>query len=214
VYGTALSEAQLNASASVPGTFVYSPAAGMVFDAGVGQSLSVAFTPTDMGNYSPTTTSVIITVTKATPSITWPAPASIVYGTALGATQLNATASVPGAFVYSPSAGTVLDAGTAQSLSVTFTPTDTANHSAATAKVAIAVAKATPAITWNAPASIVYGTALSGMQLNATASVPGTFVYSPAAGTVLDAGVGQSLSVAFTPTDTANYSSTSASVLI
>jgi len=34
-----------------------------------------------------------------------------VYGTALGATQLNATASVPGTFVYAPPAGTVLNAG-------------------------------------------------------------------------------------------------------
>ena len=46
----------------------------------------------------------------------------------------------------------------------------------------------TPAITWSNPADITYGTALSGTQLDATASVPGTFVYSPAANTVLNAG--------------------------
>ena len=32
-----------------------------------------------------------------------------------------------------------------------------------------------PAITWNAPAAITYGTALSSTQLNATANVPGNF---------------------------------------
>src|SRR5207237_922105 len=197
-------------TASVPGTFVYSPPAGMVLDAGTG-SLSVAFTPTDMANYSSTTATVAITVTRATPSITWPAPAGIVYGTALSAAQLSATASVPGTFVYSPAAGMVLDAGT-ESLSVAFTPTDTANYLSTSATVAITVSRATPTITWPAPASIVYGTTLSAAQLNATASVPGTFVYSPAAGTVLDAGMGQSLSVAFTPTDTANYSPATASV--
>ena len=43
-------------------------------------------------------------------------------------------------------------------------------------------------ITWANPAGIVYGTALGSAQLDATASVPGTFTYSPAAGTVLHAG--------------------------
>ena len=44
---------------------------------------------------------------KIAPTITWPTPAPIMYGTALSATQLDATASVPGTFVYSPPAGTV-----------------------------------------------------------------------------------------------------------
>ena len=47
--------------------------------------------------------------------------------------------------------------------------------------------------------------ALSSAQLDATASVAGTFTYTPAAGTVLDAGNGQTLSVTFTPTDTVDY---------
>jgi len=45
-------------------------------------------------------------------------------------------------------------------------------------------------ITWNPPAPIEYGTALSATQLDATASVPGTFAYMPPAGTVLQAGAG------------------------
>src|SRR5271154_2683417 len=56
-----------------------------------------------------------------TPVITWATPTAIVYGTALSATQLDATANVPGAFVYTPAAGTVLTVGS-QNLSVTFTP--------------------------------------------------------------------------------------------
>ena len=128
------------------------------------------------------------------------APAGIVYGTALSAAQLDATASVPGTFTYSPAAGTVPGAGT-DTLSVTFTPTDAVDYKAATATTTLAVAQATPTITWASPAGIVYGTALSSAQLDATASVPGTFTYSPAAGTVLGAGAGQALSVTFTPTD-------------
>jgi hypothetical protein len=37
-------------------------------------------------------------------------------------------------------------------------------------------AKATPIITWNNPANIVYGTPLSSVQLDATASVPRTIL--------------------------------------
>src|SRR5947199_53730 len=75
---------------------------------------------------------------KTTPTITWAAPAAITYGTALSSTQLNATASVSGVFVYTPSASTVLSAGT-QTLSVAFTPTDSANYTSASGSVSIVV---------------------------------------------------------------------------
>src|SRR5262249_51197727 len=60
----------------------------------------------------------------------------------------------------------------------------------------------TPTVTWNNPASIVYGTPLGTNQLNASASVSGTFAYNPPLGTVFNGGNGQTLSVVFTPTDT------------
>lgn len=68
-------------------------------------------------------------------------------------------------------------------------------------------------ITWATPASISYGTALSSSQLNATTPVAGTFSYTPAAGSVLQAGQ-HTLSVTFTPTDTTNYQSITSSVLL
>lgn len=71
-----------------------------------------------------------------------------------------------------------------------------------------------PVITWENPADIVYGVALSETELNATADVAGVFVYTPALGTVLNAGVGQTLSVTFTPTDIVNYEIETAEVLI
>jgi hypothetical protein len=83
-------------------------------------------------------------ITKVTPTIIWPAPAAITYGGALSATQLDATASVPGAFVYNPAAGAVLPAGAGQTLSVTFTPTDTADYIAAAASTTITVNPAAP----------------------------------------------------------------------
>ena len=153
------------------------------------------------------------TATQPTaPSITWAAPAAITYGTALGSTQLDATASVPGTFAYTPAAGAVLNAGT-QTLSTTFTPSDTAKYTTATSSVSLTVNKATPVITWPAPAPITAGTPLSATQLNATASVAGTFAYTPAASTVLAAGT-QTLSVTFTPTDTTNYGTATMNVSI
>jgi endoglucanase len=54
-------------------------------------------------------------------------------------------------------------------------------------------------ITWPIPAPIIYGTPLTAAQLDATSTTPGTFTYTPAAGTVLGAGP-QTLSVSFLPT--------------
>ena len=153
-----------------------------------------------------------LTITQATPVITWSNPAGIVYGTALGIAQLNATASVPGVLVYTPAAGSIPVAGT-DTLSVTFTPTDTADYTSAIKTVQLVVSQATPVITWSNPADIVYGTALGSTQLNATASVPGSFVYAPTAGMEFMVGSHQ-LGVTFTPTDLANYTTATKTVSI
>ena len=151
-----------------------------------------------------------------TPVITWPTPAPITQGTALSATQLNATTSVAGSFVYSPAAGTVLAVGS-HTLSTTFTPTNTTAYTSATKSVTLVVnapaGPTTPVITWPTPAPITQGTALSATQLNATTSVAGSFVYSPAAGTVLTTG-SHVLSTTFTPTDTTLYTSASKTVTL
>ena len=88
---------------------------------------------------------------------------------------------------------------------MTFTPTDTADYTDDSFEVLINVAQAPTYITWSNPADIVHGTALSGAQLDATATVGGTFTYVPAAGTVLGVGNGQILAVDFTPTDATDY---------
>src|SRR5207244_11599779 len=74
---------------------------------------------------------------------------------------------------------------------------------------AFVVGPATPTLAWATPADLTYGTALGGTQLDAFvtnfASFPGTFVYTPPAGTILPVGQNQPLTVSFTPADTANY---------
>jgi len=201
-YGTELGATQLCATAPVPGTFEYSPAFGEVLSAGV-HTLSVVFRPEDDQAYSTSQASVVLTVTKATPSITWKAPDSMMYGAQLSTRQLCATASVAGTFEYNPGLGALLASGE-HHLSVVFTPADGFDYSTSQCAVDLTVAKATPAISWKAPEPICSGAVLSAAQLNATATVPGSFAYTPAAGEMLRPGMHE-LSVVFTPTDTLNY---------
>jgi hypothetical protein len=212
-YGTLLSAVQLNATSSVPGTFTYTPALGALLTAGT-QTLRVTFTPNNAG-YSGATGSVQLQVNQATSVITWATPAPVPYGTKLGATQLDATASTAGTLTYTPAAGTALSGGI-QTLRVSFTPNDTVDYTTATGSVQIQVNPATPVITWANPAAISYGVTLSATQLNATATpTGGTFTYTPPVGTTLPVGT-QTLKVTYAPSaaDAANYTSATDSVSI
>ncbi len=209
-YGTQLSEAQLCATTSVPGSFEYNPGLGAVLASGV-HKLSVAFTPADDTSYASSQASVSLKVGKASPTIEWPMPDPITYGAALGAAQLNATATIPGTFNYRPAAGEKLPPGV-HKLSVTFAPADGLNYTSERASVSVTVTEKLPThINWPAPAAIAYGTALSATQLNATASAPGMFFYTPSAGHVLAPGK-YTLSASFTPSDTEKYAAAKAAV--
>jgi hypothetical protein len=106
------------------------------------------------------------------PTLTWPTPGSITYGTPLGPSQLNAaasstlisglqgsgstglltTASLPGTFAYTPDVGAVLSAGP-QTLSAVFTPTALGtkynNYTIATTAVPLIVNPAPLTVTTN-----------------------------------------------------------------
>jgi large repetitive protein len=163
--------------------FTYSPASGTTPTAGT-QILSVGFVPTDTANYnSVAATTVAFEVGKATPTVTWATPSAITYGTALSATQLNATASVAGAFAYSPASGAILIVGT-QTLSASFTPTDPDNYNSAIASVSLNMLVAVPgsptaitATTANGEATVTFtapnftgSAAISGYTIRATAT--------------------------------------------
>jgi hypothetical protein len=219
VYGTALDDTQLDASVSAggpasPGALSYTPAAGTVLNAGDAQVLTVVAAATN--DYNPASATVTLNIARATLSITWASPADIVYGMPLGPAQLGASVSSPDAaalvLTYSPTAGTILPAGSGQTLTVSTAATP--NDNAATATVMINVVPATPGLTWADPADIVYGTPLSPAQLDATAFIPGIFAYTPAAGTVLDAGPVQTLTATFTPADQADFQSVTITTLI
>jgi hypothetical protein len=207
-YGVALSGAQLNATANVPGTFQYTPAAGTVLNSGTHQ-LSVTFTPTDTDNYSPVSKTVTLIVRKATAGVTLGNLAQAYDGTAKVPSIVTDPAGINYTLAYTQNGVDVAAPVNAGAYNVTAT-IDNLNYQGSITGVLV-INKATPTITWNEPARIVYGTALGNTQLNATADVPGTFQYSPPAGTVPTVGSHQ-LSVTFTPTDTANYTTATKSV--
>jgi subtilisin-like proprotein convertase family protein len=95
----------------------------------------------------------------ATPTIIWPAPADIVYGTPLTQSQLNASSTIPGTLTYNPPTSAMLNAGSNQTLTVVFTPTDTNSYVSVTNNVSINVLKHPLTIT-AANTSKVYGAAL------------------------------------------------------
>ena len=126
------------------------------------------------------TLAVNITATRELPVITWANPASIPYGTALSATQLNAAAAafagaVPGTFTYAESStpratGDVLGVGT-HTLVATFTPTDAATYTTAADSSDIVVIRAEQTIVAQAAStSLTYGGA--GTTLSATYTGP------------------------------------------
>jgi hypothetical protein len=237
-YGTALANSQLTGTVTwtvgrnpvtVAGSLTYTSAAGTVLGAGASQSESVTFTPSDATDYSIVVTTVIVNVAQAVPQVSVN-PVNLTYGMALANSQLSGTATwtvggnsvtVSGSFTYTSAAGSVLGVGAGQSESVTFTPTDSTDYSPAAATVVV-TAQAVPQVSVN-PVNLTYGRALANSQLTGMATatssgnavtVPGSFSYTSAAGTVLKVGVGQSVSVTFTPTDASDYSTAVATVIV
>jgi hypothetical protein len=101
------------------------------------QEKFLEFSLYNLSNFVAPVTSDMIDVV-AMPTTTWATPASIYYGTPLGATQLDATASAPGTFAYTPPAGTILPVGI-DTLNAVFNPTDTTSYTTANASTTITV---------------------------------------------------------------------------
>ena len=101
-------------------------------------SVVVTFTPNDTIDYTNASTTTTWTIKRATPGITWNNPSAIASFMPLGSSQLNAVATAPGTFAYTPPAGTHLSAGT-QTLSTQFTPSDSTDYTNATATVSLVV---------------------------------------------------------------------------
>jgi hypothetical protein len=215
VHGTPLGAAQLNATANVPGTFTYAPAAGTVLNAGAAQVLTATFTSADPNYSGAGIVNTLIDVSKATATVTVTGGTFTYDGQPHPAT--GAVAGINGAsmgtpsFTYNGSPAAPVDAG---SYAVVASFGGDGNHAPSSAAATITIGKAPAVVTWNQPAVIVYGTPLGAAQLNASSNVAGTIAYSPAAGTVLAAGTGHVLTATFIPGDAANYAGASAGTSI
>jgi hypothetical protein len=152
---------------------------------------------------------------QPTETVTWSAPSSIPYGTALSSIQLNASANVPGSFSYSPATGALLQAGT-NALTVVFTPTNLVEYASVTNSVSLVVSPAALTITANNRTK-TYGQAVSfaGTEFTAAGLTNGDSVVSvslTSAGSVATATVAGSpypiVPSAATGTGLGNYSIT------
>ena len=202
VYGTAISTYTITGSNTPTSYSATGLPAGLAVDTTTG---AITGTPSATGSFSVTigvtnaggtgTATLAVTVAKATPTLTWATPGAITYGTALSATQLNATSGgVAGTFTYSPASGTTPNAGP-QTLSVNFVPTDTTNYNpVAATTVSLTVNKAGLTVTAD-NASRAYGAA----NPTLTATITG-FVNGESAAVVSGAAA---LSTTATPTSPA-----------
>ena len=130
-------------------------------------------------NYTFDFVSGTLTITQATPAISWAAPAAIAYGTALSATQLDASSTVSGTFAYSPASGAVLTPG-AHTLSVTLTPADSADYTGASTSVTLEVG---PEISTQPASETVVDGAKATFSVKATGTATLTYAWQYLSGT-------------------------------
>ena len=188
---------QLNTVGSV--TITYSVAG---YSSSANQSLSVST--------GTTTNSIALTGAATTAKYATAVTITATVGQAGAVNFKVGGSSISGCSAVSSSAGTAtcswtpaaVNASTA--LTAVLTPTDVTYALVTSATLTINVGKATPVITWTTPSPIRPSVTLSSTQLSATASVAGTFAFTPASGDSVTTGTVE-LSATFTPTDTTNY---------
>jgi hypothetical protein len=139
-------------------------------------------------------------------SVSWTAPAPITYGTTLSGV-LNATAGVPGTFVYKDGsitvkASKVLEAGS-YTLSCTFTPTLKTDYTTVTTTVPLLVKQAASSITITSPSVTITqngtGVASTNVTFNvATSHTAGVSTHGTV--TLSTGGTGPTCTAEFSPT--------------
>ena len=99
---------------------------------------SYAVSITCSANSLTSTATTTLTITKASPVISWSTPGAITTATKLSSSQLNAFSYIPGSFTYSSAIGSTLPIGD-DLITATFTPTDSTNYTTSTMTVTIHV---------------------------------------------------------------------------
>ncbi|XWK50749.1 MBG domain-containing protein [Tunturiibacter empetritectus] len=220
VYGTALGSPTLTATSSIAGSFSYSPAG--VLQVGPAVAVIATFTPTDTTDYPSQSATANITITPAVLTVT-ANNATRAYGTpdptftdALSGLVNGDTlaSAVTGSASITATDTPTSQAGTTYPITATLGTLAAKNYTFAFAPGTLTITQATTSsytITWKSQ-SAVYGTALGSPTLTATSSIAGSFSYSPAG--VLQVGPAVAVIATFTPTDTTDYPSQSATANI
>lgn len=171
-YGQTLASSTLSGgTASTAGAFTWTtsataPGAGTA-------SEGVTFTPADAADYNTVTGTVMVTVNKATPTVTvWPTASAITAGQTLSSSTLTGgSASVGGAFAWT-TPSTVPAVGN-YSGSVTFTPTDSTDYNTVTGKVIVTVNAAAGFALASSPMSVSVSQGGTGTSTITVTSVGG-----------------------------------------
>lgn len=195
---------------------------------GNGKTVTTAglgLTGVDSGNYTVNTTATTTaSITPAVLTVTAAGQNKVYDGTTAATVTLsdNRIAGDVLTASYATAAFTDPNAGTGKTINVggiTISGPDAGNYTVnATATTTAVITKANQTIVWAAPAAIGYGTPLGTKQLDATVSgvpggsAPGALTYSPPSGTILLAGMNQSLTVSAAATS--NYNAATLTVSI
>ena len=183
----------------------------------VATSATYTITASNIGGSTSTQLTIVVNLPQPTGLSYTPSSVTGTVGTAISnltpavtgtGITYSISPSLPAGLAISSSTGLISGTSTRATTSTTYTITASNSGGNTTAQVTILINKASSVLTWapSPAAGLTYPAPLSSTQLNATSSVPGTFIYNPASGTVLNAGT-NTLVATFTPTDTANYTS-------
>lgn len=139
-----------------PGSFIYTPPPGTILPVGQ-HRISVQFTASQTGLCHVGQKSIIVSVNKGQPTLTWSPLSDFDYGTSLGSDHLNAHVkklgsleNIEGTYEYDPQWGTVLDTQE-HVLKCKFTPRDDENLLPAEMHVTVRVHRVVPTIEWTLP---------------------------------------------------------------
>ena len=178
-------------TASVAGAITYSSSdatvasvSGTTIDVGNAGTATITATlaPTDSGKYNSTTTTMTITVAKATPTLGTFAAVTKTYGdSAFG--FVAPTASVAGSFGYSSSdtsvasvvgsIATVVAPGST-TITASFTPTDSSNYNSASTTMTMTVNKASQTISFTSPGNQTYSASTISLTFSASSGLTPT----------------------------------------
>jgi large repetitive protein len=218
-YNTPLSRKHLCCKSSVyEGFLLYEPPLGTILEAGMKHKLKCVFTPNDPLAWNNATKIVDIMVKKADPVLLWDAPDEFYAGMKLQQRHLvcctKDLALADGPVTYKPAIGAIMSEGTHKLTAYYKVPRGWRSRYNDVSKTIdlVVMSKLKPNVVWKNTAhiidwdSIIYGQKLSSKLLNATCSTcPGSLVYDPPLGTLLNATESYELAVTFTPVDLDKY---------